>query len=461
MVRASALLAAVLSVAVGTAQSESIDLGGGVTLDVVMVPAGSFEMGSPSGEAGRGPDEERHRVTIAENFWLGRTPVTRGQFARFVQETGYRTEAETGSSGGFGFDGTGLVQRKEFNWRNPGFLQSDDHPVVIVTYDDALAFARWLARKSGRRVVLPTEAQWEYACRAGTTSRFYSGDGDADAERIAWFKKNAGNGTRPVAERDANPFRLYDMSGNVYEWCSDLYAAYVTGGGEQGPMDKPRRVLRGGSWLRDARHARSAARARNTPGSRNADNGFRIVVGAKVTVAAPVPAQSTPVEAPSAVPEPTTPPARAGDSSGCGGVFIILFVAAIALIAFVVVVIRKRANPRQPTPRRPLRGVAPRIVEDGFWFDPSGYEAGDEVTYTYTGQNGTVTEQFLVEPDASEQFVYTGERPGDVVLGDVVAPQPEQQAEAMPPPPRPSSRPSTATPRTEEDDRSRRYPPAY
>src|SRR3977135_1809068 len=121
MVRASALLAAVLSIAAGTARGERSDRGGGVTLEVVKIPAGSFEMGSPSGEVGRGPDEEQHRVTIAEEFWLGRTPVTRGQFARLRQETRHKTEAETGPSGGFGFDGTALVQRKEFTWRNPGF----------------------------------------------------------------------------------------------------------------------------------------------------------------------------------------------------------------------------------------------------------------------------------------------------------------------------------------------------
>src|SRR5258706_2226200 len=151
MVRGSALLALVLAIAAGQAQSERIRPGGGVLLNVVKIRAGSFEMGSPAGEAGRGPDEEQHRVTIAEDFWIGRTPVTRGQFARFVQETGHKTDAETGPSGGFGFDGAALVQKKEFTWRNPGFVQSDDHPVVIITYDDALPFARWLARKSDRR----------------------------------------------------------------------------------------------------------------------------------------------------------------------------------------------------------------------------------------------------------------------------------------------------------------------
>jgi formylglycine-generating enzyme required for sulfatase activity len=477
MLRLSALLAVVLSTVAQSAQSERLDLGGGVTLDLLKIPAGSFEMGSPPAEVGRGPDEEPHPVTISEDFWLGRTPVTRGQFARFVQETGYRTEAEKGSSGGFGFDGTGLVQRKDFTWRNPGFAQTDEHPVVIVTFADAIAFSSWLSRKTGRRVMLPSEAQWEYACRAGTTSRFYSGDGEADADRIAWTKKIAGNATHPVGEKAPNAFGLHDMSGNVYQWCLEPYAAYVPGGGVQGPMDKPRNVLRGGSWFKDANHARSAARARNTPGSRNADNGFRIVVGAKAPApvatpatipteappSAPVTPRPAPIEEPTPVREPDVTIVR-DSGPGCFlPVFIIAFAVAAVFIVFVFLAIRKSAASRPPLmqrpvlqrPQAPLRVVAPRLADDGFWFDTSGYSAGDVVTYTYTGRNGMVTEQFLVDPGAGQQFIYTGIRPSDVVLGALIARQMEQQA-----PPIPPSRPSPIR-RSDDDDRPRRYPPAY
>lgn len=450
-------------------ERERVELGGGVGLELVSVPAGAFTMGSPSDEKGRGVDEEAHRVEIAEPFFIGRYPITRGQFARFVQETGFKTEAEVGSSGGYGFDGSGLVQRKEFNWRNPGFAQTDAHPVVLVTYADAVAFCKWVARKTGRACSLPTEAQWEYACRAGTTSRFYSGDSDENAARIAWIKTNAGKGTRPVGELEANAFGLSDMSGNVYEWCETQYAAYVPGGGVQGPMDKPRRVLRGGSWLKDAKHVRSAARARNTPGSRNADNGFRVVMGAAEAQKPPVVEDPKPVEpatgvSPSNASNSTKKPVRSEPaSSGTSFAALILLVIVLLMVFFVawfLFTLFTRSNATRPpgsaTLTKSLKGVQPRVADDGFWFDTAGYKAGDVVTYSYRGPNGMVAKEFTVEPSPQGQFIYTGVRPADIAMGMAIA---ESVTNQMKPPPQP--RPPERTERRDEDDRFRGYPSAY
>jgi formylglycine-generating enzyme required for sulfatase activity len=260
----------------------SLDLGQQVSLDLVLVKHGSFQMGSPTGEPKRGTDETQRTVTITRDYYIGRCPVTLAQFDRFISETQYRTEAEAGSSGGFGWDGSKLKQDRGFSWRDTGFEQHGDQPVTTVSWADALEFCHWLSRKTSRSISLPSEAQWEYACRAGTTTAWHNGNEPTTAGEIAWFKPRAQNTTHPVDSLQPNAWGLY-IGGNVNEWCRDWYAPYAAGpiaDPEQtnsSLSDKPRRVLRGGSWLREVQHTRSAARFRNDPGSRNADNGFRIV----------------------------------------------------------------------------------------------------------------------------------------------------------------------------------------
>jgi hypothetical protein len=156
--------------------------------------------------------------------------------------------------------------------------------VEQVSWDDAVEFCRRLSELPGekaakRRYGLPTEAQWEHACRAGTTTRWYSGDDEARLGDVAWFNKNAGGQTHPVGQKRANAWGLYDMHGNVWEWCQDWYNAYYY---KESPMDDPAgppggsiRVKRGGSWIDPARNCRSARRGSNEPGYRDNNLGFR------------------------------------------------------------------------------------------------------------------------------------------------------------------------------------------
>jgi sulfatase modifying factor 1 len=386
------------AVVAGARPTVGVDLGGGVSLDLVLVRAGTFRQGSPATEAGRGDDETARDVTLSRDFYIGRVPVTRGQFARFVSETGYRTEAEKGASGGHGFDGRGLTQRKEYTWLNPGFAQDDSHPVVIVTYDDALAFTQWLSRKARRDVTLPTEAQWEMACRAGTRSRFYQDASDQEASTIGWFKSNAGNGTRAVGQKKPNGLGLSDMSGNVNEWVHDWYGPYVAGPVRDPEetrstlSDKPRRGLRGGSWLRDARHARCAARYRNTPGSRNADNGFRVAASVEENAAAAVPS-----------PRPVVGAAEPADDGErpwtwlIGLVIVALFVAPVVLLVWLG---RKLLGTMG-------RGVRTRLGQDGFWIYGLPRTRGQTISYRAI-VDGAPRSETIVSPGPEGEFVYTG-----------------------------------------------------
>ncbi len=246
-------------------------------------------MGSPATEQGRNEDEQPRPTTLTKPFYLGRTEVSVRQFEAFVRETRYRTEAEDGKSGGYGWDGTKLVQSPRYTWRAPGYAQTPDHPVTLVTWNDAKRFCAWLSSKAKRLVTLPSEAQWEYACRADTVSAWSGGPMD----EVAWTVENSAGQAHPVASRMANTWGFHDMHGNVWEWCEDWYGPYQPAQGldpvqqRTDLSDKPRRVLRGGSWLKEGRLSRSAARYRNDSRSRNPDNGFRVM--SPVTESTPAP----------------------------------------------------------------------------------------------------------------------------------------------------------------------------
>ncbi len=262
---------------------------------LVPIPPGTFVMGSPEDEKHRDPDELAHEVTLRRGYYLGAHPVTVGEFAAFVRDTRYETEAEQTSGVGWVRE-SGTWERGPFNWRTPGWWQSQDDPVVCLSWADALAYCRWLSSlegEEGRTYRLPTEAEWEYACRAGTTTPFYFGDdllpGQACYNLALPYSGRKGRPsnekTVPVGSYPANAFGLWDMHGNAWEWCHDWYdPGYYEGGAmtdPTGPEIGFGRVLRGGSWCNEASDCRSALRRCGNPRYsryRDGNTGFRLAL---------------------------------------------------------------------------------------------------------------------------------------------------------------------------------------
>lgn len=245
----------------------------------LMTPQGMLVLRVDQQEADVAIDDGK--ITITKPFAISRHEVTRGQFRTFVHETGYETEAERHGQGGYGLVDGKWKRDPRFIWSaDPGFPQTDDHPVVNISWNDAVAFCHWLSQKKGAEYHLPTEAQWEYACRAGTTAAWHCGQSDATLEEYAWFTANAADKTHPVGQLKPNPWTLYDTHGNVWEWCADRYGSDYYG---QSPSDDPvgssagpLRVARGGCWALPARICRAAYRDDNTPLGHNYDLGFRL-----------------------------------------------------------------------------------------------------------------------------------------------------------------------------------------
>jgi formylglycine-generating enzyme required for sulfatase activity len=295
-----------------------------VGITMVLIPAGEFLMGSGEAAAeiikaypqyGHKPvyyDDElpQHRVRITRPYYIGTCEVTNAQFRQFIQATGYKTQAEREETkdpkgpGGWAFNQQEQKfegRRPGFDWRHPGFSTPDSQPVVDVSWNDVMAFCRWLSTKEGKKYRLPTEAEWEYAARAGTTTRYWSGDDPESVVKIGniadgkffnaysryYPKAKTLSGSdgfslpAPIGSYPANAFGLHDVHGNVWEWTADWYGenyyANSPTDDPQGPSTGRQRVRRGGAWHTAPLYARVTYRNYNTPESRYPNLGFRVV----------------------------------------------------------------------------------------------------------------------------------------------------------------------------------------
>ncbi len=308
--------------------SEAAHITNHIGMTLIRIPAGAFLMGSdepaaalakayPDYDPARfgllGDEAPVHRVEITRSFYMGQTEVTVAQFRRFIEASGHVPESVADGTGGYGYSAAHVAHRQarqdafegratHYSWRNPGFVQTDDDPVVNVTWHDAVAMAQWLSRIEGRTYRLPTEAEWEYACKAGGHTRYQHGDDpnrlgevanvfDASAaphwpewQRFAIPMSDGYAFTAPVARYPANAFGLHDMHGNVWEWTADwhddAYYAQSPQRDPQGPTTGTVRVRRGGSWHTWPFYARCAYRNWNAPTTRYTLVGFRLVMDA-------------------------------------------------------------------------------------------------------------------------------------------------------------------------------------
>jgi sulfatase modifying factor 1 len=293
-------------------------------IKLVLIPAGEFLMGSheslddiekrfPGHDYKQKVEDKtydadewpQHRVRITKPFRLAIHEVTVGQFRKFVEATGYKTDAETSGKGAWGINKeTGEYEGRDlkYSWQFTNYPLTDDHPVVNVSWNDATAFTEWLAKKEGKNYRLPTEAEWEYSCRAGSKTRYATGD---DPESLAGFaniadassiksgekqfpyygrfalKASDGHFTpAPVGSFKPNAFGIHDMHGNVWEWCQDVYEPDYYA---KSPVDDPKgqetgrlRVRRGAAFHTYPIFVRSSFRNWNTPTTRYLNLGFRV-----------------------------------------------------------------------------------------------------------------------------------------------------------------------------------------
>jgi formylglycine-generating enzyme required for sulfatase activity len=230
------------------APSLTLDLGKGVGLKLVLIRPGKFMMGSPDSEQGHeGNEGPQHEVTISKPFYMGVTEVTQAQYEAVV---GTHASANRGPA----------------------------NPVERVSWEEATEFCRRLSQKTHKTLRLPTEAEWEYACRAGSKTRFFFGESDDALDEHAWHSGNSAGITHPVGQKKPNAWGLYDMAGNMWEWCQDFYGDYASGAATDpaGPDSGTHRVLRGGAWHFKPIYCRSAVRSFSTSDNHTFDFGFRV-----------------------------------------------------------------------------------------------------------------------------------------------------------------------------------------
>jgi formylglycine-generating enzyme required for sulfatase activity len=241
---------------------EAKEITNSIGMKLVRIPKGTFQMGSPIEEEGADDDEAQHQVTISKDYYLGVTEVTQGQYEKVMGTNPSRFQKQ--------------VIRKS---------DSSMYPVEKVLWEDAVEFCKKLSdlpeeKVAGRVYRLPTDAEWEYACRAGSNTAYSFGEGSKSLGDYAWFGGNSNNQTHPVGEKKANAWGLYDMHGNVWEWCTDWYGKYPKGAVSDpvGPREGSYRVLRGGGWGTAAANCRSADRCMFLPSRRFSIFGFRVAL---------------------------------------------------------------------------------------------------------------------------------------------------------------------------------------
>ena len=283
-------------------QNIQLEEGASVGGNMVFVKGGTFQMGCTSEQSDCGSNEKPvHSVTLSD-YYISKYEVTVKEFRSFIASENYKTDAE---ENGYSYVWTNKNDENKWKWTQvkgvtwqcdvAGSVRTEsegNHPVIHVSWNDAVAYCKWISTKTGQNYRLPTEAEWEYAARGGSTGSPTTSTGSPTTSTgsptlyagsntigdVAWYYSNSGSQTHPVGQKQPNELGLYDMSGNVYEWCADWYGAYSSNAqiNPQGASSGSHRVFRGGGWYSNAKYCRVAYRYYGTPGYSFNDLGFRI-----------------------------------------------------------------------------------------------------------------------------------------------------------------------------------------